>query len=571
MYRLYCLRRTWNMPHFMGFGDLSSAWPIYKRWRGYVEVQVADLATDFFAASVCMCTMAPLSTIIVATAVLVLLRLVQTLRRRTSRNPPLPPGPIPLPVVGHLPLLDKPLHHALTRLAARYGDVFRLRFGSNRAVVVSSSRAAEECLGALDVEFANRPHLPSGKILLFDWSTLGAADYGPFWRQVRRITVSEILSPSRVQYFADVHVQETRAMARRLYHAARGAAGGLPARVNLKSRLSDLLFNTIMAMICERTPVYHSIDGQEDMMEMSEEARWFLEAAEETVSLLSMSWDFLPAPARWLDVSMRRRLRRLQESRTAFLQGLIDEQRKKMENDTTVRRRTLIGGLLELQSKDAETFSDKSICAFCITSLEAGTISTVYTVEWAMSLLLNYPDVMKKARNEIDACVGKPVRLLEAADLPKLQYLRCIILETLRLYPVVPFLVPRESSADCTVRGFHIPKGTILLVNTFAIHRDPEIWDEPANFIPERFQDGKREDKMVLPFGMGRRRCPAENLGMQMAGLALGTMIQCFEWERVGHDLVDMDQDTGVTMPKKVPLEALCQPRAALVDLLSKI
>jgi cytochrome P450 len=187
-----------------------------------------------------------------------------------------------------------------------------------------------------------------------------------------------------------------------------------------------------------------------------------------------------------------------------------------------------------------------------------------------MSLLLNHPDTMVKARAEILNVVGHG-RMLEDADLPSLPYLQCIIKETLRLYPAAPLLVPHVSSSNCIVSGYHIPCGTMLLVNLYSIHRDKSIWDDPNEFRPERFWAAKAGGKFLIPFGMGRRICPAENLGMRMVGLALGTMIQCFEWGRVGEEMVDMSEGSGLTMPKKLPLEAFYRPYDSMVDVLTKL
>lgn len=201
--------------------------------------------------------------------------------------------------------------------------------------------------------------------------------------------------------------------------------------------------------------------------------------------------------------------------------------------------------------------------------LLAGTDTSAITIEWAMALLLNHPNAMQKAWAEIDANVGRD-RLVDDSDLPKLNYLHNVINETFRLFPSVPVILPHESSHDCNVSGFHIPKGTMLLVNAWTIHRDHKLWEHSTSFIPERFEGGEgSEGFKLLPFGGGRRICPGALLGRRVVGLALGSLIQSFEWERIGPEVIDLAEGTGLTMPKAQPLEALCKPRQAMIHILN--
>lgn len=190
-------------------------------------------------------------------------------------------------------------------------------------------------------------------------------------------------------------------------------------------------------------------------------------------------------------------------------------------------------------------------------------------MEWAFSLLLNHAHVLKKVQNEIDNHVGNN-RLVDESDMANLPYLRCIINETLRLYPPAPFLVPHESSNDCVVGGYNIPRGTMLLVNQWAIHHDANLWSDPDKFIPERFEriDGKPDEFRFMPFGFGRRSCPGEGLAKRVIGLTVGLLIQCFDWERINEEMVDMTESPGLTMPKAQPLVVKCRPRQMMHNLI---
>jgi len=190
-------------------------------------------------------------------------------------------------------------------------------------------------------------------------------------------------------------------------------------------------------------------------------------------------------------------------------------------------------------------------------------------MEWALANLLNHSNILEKARTEIDSQIGQD-HLIDELDLAKLPYLQNIITETLRLHPPVPLLIPHYSSDDCTIGGYDVPRDTIVMINAWAIHRDPEQWPDPTAFKPERFESGGGQmNRLMLPFGMGRRACPGAPLAHKMVGLTLASLIQCFEWKRTGEEEVDMGEGEGLTMPKEKPLEALCKAREILNRVLS--
>ncbi|KAK1677551.1 hypothetical protein QYE76_038399 [Lolium multiflorum] len=474
----------------------------------------------------------------------------------------LPPSPPSLPVIGHLHLLTKPLHRALSSITAAHGPVVLLRFGFRRVLHVVDPAAAEECLTTHDVVFANRPRFPSTRYLSNGFTTLGSSNYGANWCNLRRIATVEVLSTHSLLRSAAVRAAEVRDTARRLFVDAHGASESRPARADVKVLAFELALNVVARMIAGKR--YYG--GAE-----SEEAARFREMVHEYFAMHGVSnlQDFLPVLG-MVDIGgAKRRAVRLSAKRNQWAQRLIDEHRIAGPNDDgrRSRGRTMVGDLLDMQASDPDVYSDEVIRALCLSILQAGTETSSSAIEWVMAEMLNHPAAMAKARVELDDVIGTG-RLMEEADLPKLPYLQCILRETLRLHPTAPLLAPHESSADCTVAGYDIPAGTMLLINVHTMHRDAGMWEEPTRFMPERFEGGKGEGQWMLPFSMGRRRCPGEALSMKVVGLTLGTLVQCFEWGRVSEEEIDMAEGSGLTMHMAIPLEASYWPREEMASVL---
>jgi flavonoid 3'-monooxygenase len=189
--------------------------------------------------------------------------------------------------------------------------------------------------------------------------------------------------------------------------------------------------------------------------------------------------------------------------------------------------------------------------------ISAGIDTSTVTVEWAMAELIRNPHIQRKLTLELDTVVGKD-RMAQEADIPNLKYLKAVIKEVLRLHPPTPLLLPHESIQDCEITGYHVPAGTRLFVNVHAIGRSSQAWENPLEFDPERFIarpeiDVRGQNFNLLPFGSGRRACPAMSLGMVSLEWTIATLVHAFEWSLPAGESVkdlDMTEAFGITTPR---------------------
>ncbi|XP_010437239.1 PREDICTED: cytochrome P450 81D11-like [Camelina sativa] len=474
---------------------------------------------------------------------------IKLLLIKSNRNLNLPRSPAyPLPVIGHLHLLKQPVHRTFLSISQSLGNapIFHLRLGNRLVYVISSRSVAEECFTRNDIVLANRPEIIMSKHVGYNSTNMIAAPYGDHWRNLRRIAAVEIFSSHRISTFMSIRKDE---IGRLITLLSRVSLHGF-VEVELKSLLANLVFNSIIMMVAGKR--YYG-SGTED----NDEAKLVRELLSEIVAGASAGnlADYLPI-INWV-TKFEQRTISLGNRLDKFLQKLVDEKRAEKE-----KGQTLINHLLSFQETQPEYYTDVIIKGIILALVVAGTETSEVTLEWAMSNLLNHPEILEKVRAEINDKIGSD-RLIEESDIVNLPYLQNTVSETLRLYPAVPLLLPHLSSDECKVAGYDMPRDTILLTNAWAMHRDPGLWEEPERFKPERFEK-EGEAQKLIPFGMGRRACPGAELGKRLVTLALGSLIQCFEWERVGEELLDMTEAEGITMPKAIPLRAMCKTRVAV-------
>ncbi|CAI0409982.1 unnamed protein product [Linum tenue] len=460
---------------------------------------------------------------------------------RRSRRQNLPPGPPTLPLIGNLHQLAGPTlpHRSITNLAQKYGPIMRLQLGQCLAVVISSPDAAKEVLRTKELSFPQRPEVLAVEIMSYDHSSLVFAPYGDYWRQLRKICVSELLSAKRVASFRPIREQISNdAVSNTIENGA--VAINLSERIFLAT--NNVTSRSAFGMRCR--------DGGE-----------FLSLLHQVIQVgggfnlpdLFPSFRFLRHVT-----GIQAALERIHVGIDRILEDIV----KQHLGPGRVVDGSGPGGreedLLDVLIKMLYFTNYVSVCTIDQDIFSAGSETSATTMEWAMAELMKNPRVMEKAQAELRRAFNRKTRI-EESDLHNhdLSYLRSVVKETLRMHPPGP-LLPRESVEACEVGGYHIPAKAKILINAYAIGRDPETWVDPDCFRPERFEgsvvDFRGTNFELIPFGGGRRICPGISFATANIDLALAQMLYHFDWkfpEGMTHEEMDMSEIFGITARKK--------------------
>ncbi|KAL4587283.1 hypothetical protein LXL04_000151 [Taraxacum kok-saghyz] len=466
-----------------------------------------------------------------------------------------------LPIIGHLHLLGGPKlpHHVLGDMAERDGPIFTIKLGVHEALVVTNASIAKACFTTNDKVFASRPKAEATKLMGYNYALFAFTPYGDYWRQMRKMVKYEILSPRQVEMFGPVRGSELKTSLRDLYDGwvkNKISQNSETVKVEMSQWFGNLVVNIMGRIITGKR--FRDDEG----VRFQNVVKMFFEL----MGAFVVS-DFIPY-LKWLDVGgYRKAMKKTAIDLDNIFEGWLKEHKKECKSDEGSIINTLISVLQCASEDEFPGFDhDTIIKSTCQQLLIAGLDTTSGTLTWALALLLKNPQTLKIAQDEIDEHVGRE-RPVDESDMKKLVYLNAVIKETLRLYPAAPLLVPHESMENCIVGGYQIPKGTRLLVNLYKMHRDPNIWEDPLEFRPERFLvidkhiDFRGNHYELLPFGSGRRICPGINFSVQAVSLILASLIQQFVLKNSSDEPIDMSESSGLTIWKTTPLEVLLAPR----------
>ncbi|XP_009344942.3 desmethyl-deoxy-podophyllotoxin synthase-like [Pyrus x bretschneideri] len=474
-----------------------------------------------------------------------------------------PPGPWKLPVIGNLhQMIGRLPHHTLRDLAKKHGPIMYLKLGQLDAVIISSAKGAREVLKTHELTFAQRPKVWAAEVISFGQSSSIFAPYGDLWRSLRKICVFELLSATRVQSFRSVREEEVWNLIESI-----GSMSHEGLAINFRDRCCSFTSGVV-----SKAAFGKKCKDQKEFLSLLDEVNKLASGFDipdlfPSLSFLGFITGSIPA------------LKDIQSKLNTILERIINDHKIKSNDKALKEEENFVDVLLKLKesNKVEFNFTTNHIKDMIMDMFSAGSETSATTLEWAMSELMRSPRIMRRAQAEVRQLVlqseGKKNKVIEERDVQKMDYLKSVVKETLRLHSPAP-LLPREARDTVQIGGFKVQVKSKVIINAWAIGRDPEIWGADAEcFKPERFHgssvDFKGFDFEFTPFGAGRRMCPGMSFGVTMVELALAELLYHFDWKLangMNPDELDMTESFGGVCKRENTLYLIATPHFTSVD-----
>lgn len=379
--------------------------------------------------------------------------------------------------------------------------------------------------------------------LFFGSSGLATASYGDYWKFIKKLITTKLLGPQALERSRGVRADEVNRFYLNLVDKATKKES-----VEIAEEAMKLISNSMCKMLMGKSDHAEKVRG--------------LVAETDVLSKKFFLAAILRKPLSKLGISV---FEKDLASISSRYNDVLEKSLVEYEEDHNQSCEMLDVLLEACQGKTAEyKITRNHIKALYVDLFVASTDTSTNTIQWTIAEIFNNPKILERLREEIDSVVEK-TRLIQETDLPNLPYLQAVVKEGLRLHPPVP-LVLRSFQEGCKIGGFDVLEKTKLVVNSYAVMRDPDVWEYPEEFKPERFLPSSRsyqEDEMkeevlkYIPFGSGRRGCPGSNLAYLSVEIAIGVMVQCFDWKIEG-DEVNMEEARGtLTLTMAHPLKCI--------------
>ncbi|KAM4043265.1 cytochrome P450 2K4-like isoform 1-T1 [Anomaloglossus baeobatrachus] len=454
-----------------------------------------------------------------ALCMLLVVHILKSLKLWTSNasSGNFPPGPWTLPVIGNLHMINiKRPNETFMKLAKKYGPVYSLQMGNVKIVVLSGYETVKSALVDYADEFAERAHVRIFEEINQGWGI--PFSHGENWKAMRRFTLSKLRDFGMgKRTIEDRIVEECGFLTRKL-----ASLEGKPTELTIKTHFA--IGNIIISII-----LGHRLDYEDpDLFKV-------MTIIDENMRLLGSSsiamYNFLPGYQYFTNVHIKI-MKNIRELHTFFNDKFV-EHLKTLDKDD---QRGYIDAFLikqeQVKKNVAPYFHENNLLSVLTSLFMAGTDTTSSTIRWAITFMVQKPEIQKRVHAEIDKVIGSAVpRIDHRKDMP---YTNAVIHETQRLANILPVNLPRETTTDVFFQGYNIPKGTHIIPLLESVLHDGTQFEKPRSFFPEHFLDSDGQfikKSAFMPFSVGRRVCVGETLAKMELFLFFTSLMQKFTFQ----------------------------------------